>query len=66
MNYDVYLFSCLLKEFSSEFNEMPYDEQYYIALEKFKAFEKSTFNDVNQGAYECIVNYLESNTKQDK
>lgn len=58
MNYDVYLFSCLLREFSAEFNNRPYDEQYDIAMVEFKKFEASTFNDVNKGAYECIENYL--------
>jgi hypothetical protein len=58
MNYDVYLFACLLREFSSEFNNRPYDEQYDLAVQQFKVFEKSKYNDVNKGAYECIENYL--------
>lgn len=58
MSYDVYLFACLLREFSSEFNDRPYDEQYYLALEQFKVFEKSKYNDTTKNMYECIEDYL--------
>jgi hypothetical protein len=61
MNYDVYLFSCLLKEFSYKFEQRPYDEQYDIATNEFKKFESSKFNDINKGAYECIVDYISTN-----
>jgi hypothetical protein len=58
MNYDVYLFTCLLREFSSEFNNRPYDEQYDLAAQQFKIFQASEYNDTNKGLYECIENYL--------
>lgn len=58
MSYDVYLFACLLRGFSSEFNDRPYDEQYNLALEQFKVFEKSKYNDTTKSMYECIEDYL--------
>jgi hypothetical protein len=58
MEYRVYLFACLLREFSNEFNSQPYDEQYDLAAPQFKAFEASEYNDANKGLYECIENYL--------
>lgn len=58
MNYDIYLFACLLREFSNEFDNTPYDEQYDIAIREFKKFEQSQYNDTNKGSYECIENYL--------
>ena len=58
MNYNTYLFSCLLRDFSTAFYNLPYDEQYDVAMAAFKKFEASTFNDVNKGAYECMENYL--------
>jgi hypothetical protein len=64
MNYDTYLFSCLLKEYNEGFRELPYDEQYDLINGFYEEFEDSPFNDVNKGLYECLVNYF--NDKYDE
>jgi hypothetical protein len=58
MNYDVYLFTCLWKHYVPDFDRLPYDKQYDLALLRYRAFESSKYNDPNNGLYECIVNYL--------
>lgn len=60
MNYNVYLFSCLMKLFDKEFEKMEYDLQFEKAIEEYVKFENSTFNDVNKSEYDCIVNYLKN------
>lgn len=64
MDYDMYLFSCLLKLFDKDFDEQPYDYQYDILSEKYTEFEQSNFNDVNKSAYECIINFLKNKFKE--
>jgi hypothetical protein len=58
MDYNQYLFSCLMKLFDSEFEQMEYDIQFDVAIEEYVIFENSKFNDGNIGEYECIINYL--------
>lgn len=58
MDYNQYLFSCLMKLFDKEFDEMPYDRQFDKAIVEYELFENSKFNDGNKGEYECIVEYL--------
>jgi hypothetical protein len=58
MNYDSYLFTCLLKEFDKDYKNRPYDEQYDIGMTLYKEFEKSAYNDPSKGVYECIIKYL--------
>lgn len=58
MNYNQYLFSCLLKLSSTEFEQLPYDEQYDFAKEEFKRFSKSDYNNPEKSLYECISNYI--------
>ena len=58
MSYNQYLFSCLLKLFDSEFEQMEYDIQYDVVFSKYEEFENSSYNDENRDEYECIVEYL--------
>jgi len=58
MNYSQYLFSCLIKLYDSEFEQMEYDIQFYDTINEYEIFENSNFNDGNKSEYECIVNYL--------
>ena len=58
MKYEQYLFACLLKETSISFANMPYDDQYEFALEHYKYFEQSKYNDPNNGLYECMIKYI--------
>lgn len=58
MDYNQYLFSCLLKLFDKEFEQMEYDIQFDVAIGEYEIFENSNYNDVNRPEYECIVEYL--------
>lgn len=58
MNYNEYLFSCLLKDYDNEFNQMEYDLQFEEAPLRYADFEKSSFNVDTKGEYECILDYL--------
>ena len=58
MNYDTYLFSCLLKEYDQEFANKPYDEQFDLIAIYWKEFEQSYFNDSSENLYECLTNYF--------
>ena len=58
MNYNEYLFSCLLKDYDNEFNQMEYDLQFEEAPLRYADFEKSSFNVNTKGEYECILDYL--------
>lgn len=60
MNYQVYLFSCLLKKYDKEFEEMEYDLQYDEAPLVYADFVKSSFNVSEKGEYDCMVEYLEN------
>ena len=60
MNYQVYLFSCLLKKYDKEFEEMEYDLQFEEAPFRYADFEKSSFNVSEKGEYDCMVEYLEN------
>ena len=60
MNYDLYLFSCLLKEYDKEFAEKPYDEQYDLINGMYNEFENSGYDDRNIGLYECLTNYFDN------
>ncbi len=58
MNYNVYLFICLLKLYDKEFNELEYDLQFQNAPKLYEEFFASSFNDTSKGEYECILAYL--------
>ncbi len=58
MNYNVYLFICLLKLYDKEFNELEYDLQFQNAPKLYEDFFRSSFNDTNKGEYDCILAYL--------
>lgn len=58
MNYNVYLFICLLKLYDKEFNELEYDLQFQNAPKLYEDFFRSSFNDVKQSEYDCILAYL--------
>ena len=58
MNYSEYLFSCLLKIYDKEFEQMEYDLQFEEAPLRYADFEKSSFNVDTKGEYECILDYL--------
>ena len=58
MNYDIYLFSNLIKLFDSEFEELPYDEQYGNLPTLYEDFENSKFNVDTKSAYDCMIEYF--------
>ena len=59
MNYNEYLFSCLLKIYDKNFAELEYDLQYEKVAELYLEFTQSKFDDDAKPEYECIVEYLE-------
>ena len=59
MNYNEYLFSCLLKKYDKEFEQMEYDLQYERIAQRYLGFTQSRFNVDTKGEYECIIEYLE-------
>ena len=59
MDYDMYLFSNLIKLFDEEFEQLPYDEQYDKLPTLYAEYDNSKFNVDTKGAYECMINYLE-------
>lgn len=67
MTYNEYLFSCLLKIYDKEFEQMEYDLQYERIAQRYLGFTQSKFNVDTKGEYECIIDYLKdkmSNTKR--
>jgi len=64
MNYNYYLFSCLLKIYDKEFAQTEYDLQFQRIPKLYEAFASSKFNDTNKGEYECIIDYLTNKYKQ--
>jgi len=59
MNYNEYLFSCLLKIYDKEFEQMEYDLQYERIAQRYLGFSQSKFNVDTKGEYECMIEYLE-------
>lgn len=59
MNYNEYLFSCLLKIYDKEFEQMEYDLQFERIAQRYLGFTQSKFDDDTKPQYECIVEYLE-------
>ena len=58
MNYNLYLFSNLVKFYDIEFDDLPYDEQYALLPGMYRQFEKSVYNKEESDLYECIMRYL--------
>ena len=58
MDYDMYLFSNLIKYYDKEFEESPYDEQWDDLPSLYEEYDKSKFNVDTKGAYECMIEYF--------
>jgi hypothetical protein len=58
MNYDIFLFSCLLRHYNTEYENLAYDTQYDLAHILWESFAESPYNDSNRGLYECLVDYF--------
>lgn len=58
MNYNLYLFSNLIKLFDSEFEELEYDLQFLQLPLLYKIFEDSKFNDPKKSEHDSIIDYL--------
>jgi hypothetical protein len=64
INYNLYLYSNLLKLYDAGFNALEYDIQFELLPTLYKTFEDSIYNDPNKGEYECITNYLTNQYKK--
>jgi len=58
MNYNEYLFSCLLKIYDKEFEQMEYDLQYEKLAQRYLGFTQSKFDVDTKSEYDCIIDYL--------
>jgi hypothetical protein len=58
MNYNEYLFYCLLKIYDKGFAELEYDLQYEKIAQRYLGFTQSRFNVDTKGEYDCIIDYL--------
>ncbi len=59
MDYDMYLFSNLVKFYDKDFAELPYDEQWDNLPSLYEDYDNSKFNLDTKGAYDCIIDYLD-------
>ena len=59
MDYDMYLFSNLIKFYDEDFDELPYDEQYDDLPILYADFENSKFNVDTKSAYDCMTEYFQ-------
>ena len=59
MNYNEYLFSCLLKIYDKEFEQMEYDLQYERIAQRYLGFTQSKFYPNIKSEYDCMIEYLE-------
>lgn len=64
MDYDMYLFSNLIKYYDTEFEQLPYDEQWEELPSLYEEYDKSKFNVDTKGAYECMENFLRDKYKK--
>ena len=66
MDYTEFLFSQLLREFSSRYNELPYDEMFTAHTSIFIEYEQSSQSKQNKSEYDCICDFLNQKlTNQD-
>ena len=65
MEYDMYLFSCLLKLHDKYFEELEYDLQFEELPARYDEFANSTYNDGSKGLYDCIEEFLIATYSED-
>jgi len=59
MNYQLYLFSCLVKLYDKKFESLEYDLQYDLLPSMYAKFQESPqFLNSNIGEYEAIIAYM--------
>ena len=58
MDYSMYLFSNLIKYYDTEFEQLPYDEQYDSLPTLYEGYDNSKFNVDTKGEYECMIDFL--------
>jgi hypothetical protein len=60
INYNIYLFSNLVKLYDDKFANEPYDIQFELLELMYNDFFNSKFNSDSLGEYQCIINYLKN------
>lgn len=58
MNYETYLFSCILREHHPFFSKLGYDIQYRIALNLYRDYLNSSHCDPIKQPEECMNGYI--------
>ena len=59
INYEMYLFSNLLKLYKTGFDDLTYDDQYDLLLVLYDEYFLSKFNVGSRGVYICMEQYLD-------
>lgn len=60
MKYDIYLFSCVLRDNHPFFKSLRYDVQYRIVQNLYKDYMQSEFCDICRDPAECMKEYVQS------
>jgi len=58
MTTDQYLFCCLFRTVSQNYDELDYEVQYEVGMKLYPEFEKSKFNNADRPNYESMIEYL--------
>ena len=59
MYYERFLFSQLLRDIIKEYNEIWYDDLYYISQDIYEEkFIDSKYDDEHQWLYDCMVDFI--------
>ena len=60
MNYDTYLFTCLLREYDTFFDSLNYDIQYRVALNLYSDYLNSPYCNPLKENTQCMKDYIEN------
>ena len=58
MDYNLYLFSNLVKFYDKKFDELPYDLQFDLLPSMYEDYMCTIFSLQDKSEYDCIIDYL--------
>ena len=64
IDYQMYLYSNLLKLYDKNFAELEYDLQFELIPTLYKTFAESNYNNPDRGEYDCITDFLTNQYKK--
>lgn len=59
MNLDVYIFSCILKEYDEDFDSLSHQDQYDSVTKLYRQFQNSIHYKNKTNLDQAIIDYLE-------